>query len=142
MELHRKGKVLATLERSEVIRSLVIIHLSFCMRWSLKPEWDGKKILIVEGLLPKRDKVKEIWNEACYEVSINQNAMLDAIRHLHPSLHEFTFLSCARIVSRAGFEEDARQLAELKEALGIPDDRADILIDLAKQEAFVLRQIG
>lgn len=136
-----KGRKVPTLEPADVLSAVCVIQLSFCIRWALRPDWDIQKVMIAKTNLHYRDRtaLDMAWGAALVEAKSNSHAMEDAAARLHHTLYDCTFLSCARIVALKGFEEDAQQLARLKELWNIDDQKADFMIELAKNEAKIIR---
>lgn len=122
------------------LEASAVLQLSFCVRWSLRPEWDFDKIAIVHRNmgLPKRWQSR-IMGFAMSELENRSTNIEKAIKKLPPQYHEVVYLHCARIVALKGFEEDINSLVTLKGKLFISNSSADLLIDLAKQEAELIR---
>jgi len=123
------------------LRHSLIVMISFCIRWSLKPEWDIQKIMLLKGSLQFRERsaLDKMWGECLIEVRTNAEAMAHYAQLISSEQHEAIYLMCARIVSLKGFEEDIQRLVQLKRLFFISDPTAEHLIDLAKQEAQLIR---
>jgi len=136
-----KNTKISKLEAYAILESYVLIQLVFCIRYSLKPEWDLDKLgLLKSGLqLPSSHWLDRIISGALYDIQRDPSALQKAIAKLPAQHHEGVFLACARIVSLKGFEEDITQLVTLKESLAIEDYRAEMFIELASREAELIR---
>lgn len=136
-----QGFKIPTLNPADVLPAVCLIQLSFCIRWSLKPEYDVQKVLVLKNNIQyqERSKLDKVWGACLVEVRSNANVMAEAAARLHPTLHDATFLSCARIVALKGFEEDCHRLEQLKDLLSIDNYKAEFMIELARSEAQIIR---
>lgn len=130
-----KTEIYGTLEAS------VIIQLSFCLRWGLRTEWDFDKVAVMKRSMPVD---REFWSKrllgfAMGEVERGADAINKSLLRLPAAYRQLTFLNCARIVALKGFEEDITGLVQLRAKMDIEEGEAELLIDLAKQEAELFR---
>lgn len=132
---------ISSTEAWQITEACYLVQLSFCVRWALKPEWDYQKLALMKsnariGQSKQEDK---LIGHCLYTLQNDRQSAIEAAARIAPDYRNATFMSCARITALKGFEEDALQLAQLKDLLRLSDSDADTIISIAKHEAQLIR---